>query len=190
MVAIQSAEPSVVQREIRIQASPQTVFGFLTDPAKMVRWMGTQATFDPHPGGTYRVNITWGVCARGQVVEVVPYTRVVFTWGWEGDIFPVPPGASTVEITLEPDGNGTLVRLTHRDLPPDMPAVHSLGWQHYLPRLAIAAAGGDPGPDPMTSTIRAVRMLAPALPRRHLHRLPFRRVATRVRASRFGRRRA
>jgi uncharacterized protein YndB with AHSA1/START domain len=47
-----------VQREIRIRAPPQTVFAFLTDPAKMVRWMGTQATFDPRPGGTYRLTIT------------------------------------------------------------------------------------------------------------------------------------
>jgi uncharacterized protein YndB with AHSA1/START domain len=189
-VAIDTGEASVVQREVRIQASPQTVFAFLTDPAKMVRWMGTQATLDPNPGGVYHVNVTGRERVRGQVVEVVANTRLVFTWGWEDGMFPVPPGTSTVEITLEPDGDGTLLRLTHRDLPQDMRAFHGLGWQHALGRLAIAAAGGDPGPDPLTSTMRAMRMGARSLPRRYLYLFPLKRLVIGVRASRIGRRQA
>ncbi|MEU4039925.1 SRPBCC family protein [Streptomyces collinus] len=78
---------------------------------------------------------------------------------------PVPPGSSTVEITLEPVPEGTLLRLVgwsagrlvgwsagrlvHRDLPsPEACAAHEEGWTHYTGRLALAAAGGDPGPDP------------------------------------------
>jgi hypothetical protein len=26
--------------------------------------------------------------------------------------------------------------------------MHEVGWRHYLPRLATAAEGRDPGPDP------------------------------------------
>jgi uncharacterized protein YndB with AHSA1/START domain len=37
--------------------------------------------------------------ARGQYIEVVPHSRIVFSFGWEGDEG-VPPGSSTVEITL------------------------------------------------------------------------------------------
>jgi len=37
----------------------------------------------------------------------------------------------------------------HRDLPVGEGAGHEEGWNHFLPRLAIAAAGGDPGPDPV-----------------------------------------
>src|SRR6266480_7582206 len=103
----------VVQLEIRIDAAPSTVFAFLIDPAKMVRWMGTEATLDPRPGGLYRVNVTGRERVRGEVVELVPDRRLVFTWGWEDGTLSVPPGASTVEISLEPDGDGTLVRLTH-----------------------------------------------------------------------------
>ena len=58
------------------------------------------------------------------------------------------PGSSTVEIDLVPDGGGTLVRLVHRDLPPEAQELHDEGWQHYLGRLAAAAVGDDPGPDP------------------------------------------
>jgi predicted enzyme related to lactoylglutathione lyase len=32
--------------------------------------------------------------ARGEYVEVLPNERVVFTWGWEADGHPVPPGYS------------------------------------------------------------------------------------------------
>jgi len=84
-------------------------------------------------------------------VEVIPYRRVVFTWGWEGGkegSSPVPPGSSTVEITLTPDGDGTIVRLVHRDLPEGERDKHAQGWELYLDRLAVVASGRDPGPDP------------------------------------------
>src|SRR3954466_3724184 len=166
----------VVQREIRIDAAPSAVFEFLIDPAKMVRWMGTEAVLDPRPGGDYGVNINGRERVKGEVVEIVPDRSLVFTWGWEGEVLPVPPGKSTVEISLEPDGDGTLLRLTHRDLPQDMHAFHRLGWQQALPRLAIAAAGGDPGPDPLTSPVKAARMAARSLPARYLYRLALRRL--------------
>lgn len=139
-------ETDVVVREIRIAARPETVFLFLTDPAKMVRWKGRQATLDPRPGGVYRVDIDGKHIARGEFLEVVPYRRIVFTWGWEGGE-PVPPGSSTVEIVLVPDGDSTILRLTHQGLPAATRDSHREGWEHYLARLALAAAGTDPGRD-------------------------------------------
>jgi uncharacterized protein YndB with AHSA1/START domain len=175
----------VVHREIRIDAAPSTVFEFLTDPAKMVRWMGTEAVLGPRPGGDYAVNINGHERVSGEVTEIIPHRKLVFTWGWEGGALPVAPGESTVEISLEPDGDGTLLRLTHRDLPQDMRAFHRLGWEYALPRLAIAAAGGDPGPDPLVSPIKGARMAARSLPARYLYRLTRRRLS-RSRAVRSG----
>lgn len=137
----------IVEKEVRIAAQPETVFSYFTDAEKMQMWMGQQVTLDPRPGGTYRVDINGQHIAAGEFVEVVPHTRVVFTFGWEGDGAPIPPGSSTVEITLTPDGDGTLVRLRHSDLPSEMQEVHAEGWDNYMPRLAMAAAGQDPGPD-------------------------------------------
>ncbi|WP_329404757.1 SRPBCC domain-containing protein [Streptomyces melanogenes] len=55
------------------------------------------------------------------------------------------------EVTLEPDGEDTLLRLVHTGLPsPEACAGHSEGWHHYLDRLAVRARGGDPGPDRWT----------------------------------------
>jgi hypothetical protein len=52
-------------------------------------------------------------------------------------------------VTLARDGDGTHVRLVHRGLQtPEMREQHGKGWDHYLVRLSVAAAGGDPGPDP------------------------------------------
>ena len=107
-------ETDAVVREIHIEASPETVFPFFTDPSLMTRWMGRSATLDPRPGGALVVEVLEHAVARGEYVEVTPPRRVVFTWGWEGQEHPPPPGESTVEIDLEPDGSGTLVRLTHR----------------------------------------------------------------------------
>ena len=151
-----TTETIKVEREVLIEASPATVWEFLVDPAKTVRWMGTSAELEPHPGGLYRVDVVPGHIARGEFVELDPPHRVVFTWGWEeGEDGPgaVPPGSSTIEIELTPQGNGTLLRFTHRDLPgPESAQSHGHGWDHYLGRLVAAAAGGDPGMDPWVET--------------------------------------
>jgi uncharacterized protein YndB with AHSA1/START domain len=137
-----------VEREVLIDAPPEEIFKFFVDPEQMIRWKGVEATLDPRPGGIYRVNVTGEDVVRGEYVEVSPYERVVFTWGWEGEGNPVPPGSSTVEITLVPDGEATLVRLRHHGLPGGPEDRHAQGWEHYLARLAGAAAGRDAGPDP------------------------------------------
>ncbi|MGH3039980.1 MAG: SRPBCC family protein, partial [Gaiellaceae bacterium] len=109
-------QDKAVEREVRIAARPETVFEFLTDPEKQLLWMGRRAELDARPGGIYLVEINDEVTARGEFIEVEPSSRVMFTFGWEGQEagqgeHGVPPGSSRVEITLQPDGEGTLVRL-------------------------------------------------------------------------------
>ncbi|HEY1595046.1 MAG TPA: SRPBCC domain-containing protein [Thermoleophilaceae bacterium] len=142
------ATASAVEREIRIDAAPETIFEFLVEPDKMPLWMGRKAELEPRAGGVYRVDINGEYIANGEFVEVDPPRRVVFTWGWEGDGTAVPPGTSTVEITLAPEGDSTLVRLVHTDLPEAEREPHRHGWDLYMERLALIAVGEDPGPDP------------------------------------------
>src|SRR5467141_1443784 len=101
-MAIASTE--LVEREIRIDAPPSLVFEFLTDPAKMVRWMGTEAVLESSPGGRYEVNVSGHERVSGKVLEIIPERRLVVSWGWEDGSLPLPPGQSTVEFSLEPDG--------------------------------------------------------------------------------------
>jgi uncharacterized protein YndB with AHSA1/START domain len=134
-------------REIVVDASPETIWPFLVEPDKHLEWLGTVADIDPRPGGVYRVLLGGQFQSAGEYVEVVPHEKVVFTFGWEQEGNPIRPGSTTVEITLQPEGSKTRVRLAHRGLPDDAIGDHSHGWEHYLGRLAIAAPGGDAGPD-------------------------------------------
>jgi uncharacterized protein YndB with AHSA1/START domain len=145
-----SGATSKVEHEIRIEASPETVFGFFTDPVRMVQWMGNEATLDPRPGGVFQVAFVRDigqVAARGEFVEIVPFERIVFTWGIDAEGFGVPSGSTRVEVSLVSDGAGTVVRLAHTELPGTAVEFHSAGWGHYLERLAVVAAGTDLGSD-------------------------------------------
>lgn len=132
----------------RIAARPETVFSFFTDRDRWLSWMGVDGEFTFESGGPYRTHVTGGNHAAGRFLEIDPPKRVVFTWGWESGGMPVPPGSTTVEISLEPDGDGTLLRLVHRNLPAEARPPHTEGWNHYVDRLIVRAEGGDPGPDP------------------------------------------
>jgi uncharacterized protein YndB with AHSA1/START domain len=144
---------NTVEREIRIAARPETVFSFFTDPEKMMRWKGVDNTLDARPGGIFRVDTNGRDVMRGEYLEVIPFTRIVFTWGTEQGSIPIAPGASTVEVTFIPDGADTIVRLRHYNLPsPELRDMHSMGWDHYFERLVIVAQGDDPGPDPWAIT--------------------------------------
>jgi uncharacterized protein YndB with AHSA1/START domain len=142
-------ESLVVRREQHVPAPPAAVFALLTDPEKILRWMGTEAEVEPQEGGLYLVNVTGARRARGSFREVVPVHRLAYSFGWEGSEV-VPPESSLVEIDLlEQPPDGTLLRLTHTGLPDaEQCAGHAAGWANYLGRLAEVAAGRDPGPDP------------------------------------------
>src|SRR3954453_5149390 len=141
------AESFVVQRETRIAAPRASVFAFLTDPEKIVQWMGSEAVTETHPGGLYLLKGVGSATARGAFREVVPGHRLAYSFGWEGND-EVPPGSSLIEIDLIEQDGGTLLRMTHSGLPTaEQAAAHDRGWTHYLGLLASAAAGQDPGPD-------------------------------------------
>ena len=92
-------------REIMIDATPETIWPYLTEADKHVEWEGTKAELDPRPGGVYRVLVAGQFQAAGEFVEVVPKEKVVFTFGWEQEGNPITPGSTTVEITLHPEGS-------------------------------------------------------------------------------------
>ena len=132
----------------RIEAPPEVVFPYFTDPALIVTWIGDKADLDPQPGGVFSLEMG-PVTARGAYTAVEPPYRVAFTWGVPGSST-LPPGGSTVEIVLTPDGDGTLVVLTHRGLQAaDMPT-HRAGWEHRLGLLHLTSGSGGPGFSPLT----------------------------------------
>src|ERR1700737_3536346 len=85
----------MVRRETHIAAPPATVFAFLTDPEKIISWMGTEAETEMHPGGLYLLKGVNGRVARGAFREVVPVHRLAYSFGWGGDEGG-PPGRGPV----------------------------------------------------------------------------------------------
>ncbi len=124
--------------EQRIEAPVPSVYRYLTTSEA---WMSTQAQsaeLDATPGGLFSLVMPDGMNARGQFTELVADERLEFTWGWV-DRPGIPPGSTVVSIVLTAEDDGTLLTLTHRNLPDDEATVHLEGWRHMVPLLAGGA---------------------------------------------------
>lgn len=128
-----------IRLERRIAAPPQVVFRYLTESDLWARWQGDSAELEPVVGGRFRVTMAEGPTAEGRYLAIEPHERVVISWGWR-DYPDLPPGASRVEFELRPDGDGTILRLTHTDLPVAEVEIHRRGWRHFVPRLVRRAS--------------------------------------------------
>lgn len=133
--------PGAIEVTQQIDAPPDIVFSYLTDSARFTRWMGVGAELDPRPGGAYRIDVDGEHIAIGEYREIDPPRRLLMSWGWQGHP-DVPPGSTSVEITLIPQKGGTLLRLRHMGLPnAHEREQHTAGWNLYTSRLKEAAAG-------------------------------------------------
>jgi len=135
-----------IEKSVLVPLSADQTFALLTEPERLRRWMGISSRIDLRAGGEFRWTVIPGANAGGTFRDIEPGRRVIFTWGWEGNDA-VPPGASTVTITLEPTDGGTTVTLVHEGLSEEQEAGHLDGWSHYLDRLVVAARDGSAGPD-------------------------------------------
>jgi uncharacterized protein (TIGR03086 family) len=134
-------------KSVVVPLSADDTFALITQPDRLRRWHAVAARIDLRAGGDYRWTVVPGRYAAGTVTEVEPGRRLVLAWGWEGST-EVPPGASTVTITVEPTQDGTIVRLVHDGLSEEQEKGHTEGWNHYLDRLVVAGTDGDAGADP------------------------------------------
>jgi uncharacterized protein YndB with AHSA1/START domain len=125
----------------RFNAAPAKVYAAWTDPKMIARWFGptgvesVNAETDLRVGGRY--HITMHVPGdqhdvMGAYREIVPNQKLVFTWAWRS----TPERESLVTITFKPDGEGTLLTLTHEQFF-DEPARdrHQTGWTGALEKL-------------------------------------------------------
>jgi uncharacterized protein YndB with AHSA1/START domain len=142
------AEDEPIVKQIFIEATPEEIFPYLTQSDKYILWMGLAAQLDPRPGGIYQIDPNTRDIILGEFIEIVPPTRIVFTWGWKETGHPVPAGSTHVHIELTPQNGGTLLRLVHHKIPTESRERLEMGWSHYLGRLLKVARGTDPGPDP------------------------------------------
>jgi uncharacterized protein YndB with AHSA1/START domain len=141
MSAPAATRPSLTLKR-RLKAPPAKVFAAWIDPEKVKRWMGPgeikalSAECDARVGGRYR----WRMQAPsgeehdvgGVYREVVPNQKLVFTWAWKS----MPERESLVTVLLQPDGDGTLLTLTHEQfIDEDARDRHRDGWDGALDKM-------------------------------------------------------
>jgi len=123
--------PYQLDRTVTIRAPRETVFQFLTDTPRWAAWWGAGSTIDPRPGGHMLIRYPGGTEVSGEVLEVDPPKRIVFSYGFvKGK--PIPPGASKVTIRLDADTAGTLLSLTHEFGDEGTRNEHVQGWRYQL----------------------------------------------------------
>lgn len=138
-MTITAALPHTLERTVTIGAPPATVFRFFTDDARWAAWWGAGSTIDARPGGRVYICHPGGVEASGEVVEVAPPERIVFTYGFNNGK-PMPPGASRVTIHLARHPEGTQLTLAH-DFADAGPRDHHVqGWRYQLSVFANVVA--------------------------------------------------
>lgn len=151
MTAKTIAGAFVVEREIRIQAPRERVFGLLSSREGFALWMPV-AILEPRVGGTVEFRFVpeagGEAIACGEITVYDPPSRIGFTWDFKGD----PLDARTeVTIDLIPEGVATLVRLTHTGfVEAEEAEKHAEGWEYWLGRLNARGEGKDPGDDRST----------------------------------------
>jgi uncharacterized protein YndB with AHSA1/START domain len=132
-------QPFTVDRTVVIQAAPAIVFGFLTDTPRWAAWWGAGSEIDARPGGRMKICYPGGVEVVGEVIEVTPPERIVFTYGYASGKM-IPPGGSRVTIELEPIGAATRLRLTHEVDDEAVRNEHVQGWRYQLSLFANVVA--------------------------------------------------
>ena len=136
-------KPSLTLKR-RIKAPPAQVYAAWADPKKIVHWFGptdttegsVQADMDVRVGGKYQISFRGKDGEYHQVGgvyrEVVPGSRLVFTWAWHT----TPERESLVTITVAPDGDGTLFTLHHEQfLDQQARDGHERGWTGTIEKL-------------------------------------------------------
>jgi len=123
--------PYHLERAVVIRAKPETVFRFFTDSQRWANWWGAGSTIDAQPGGKVYIRHANGVETVGEVLEVSPAERIVFTYGYATGK-PIPPGGSRVTVQLEPDAAGTRLHLRHEFAEAGPRDEHVQGWRFQL----------------------------------------------------------
>lgn len=119
----------VLDRDIAISAQRETVFRYFTDSQRFARWWGEGSRIDPRPGGEVAIRYPDGTKASGEVLEIDPPRRIVFSYGYVGM---VPADFSRVTITFDETPQGTRLHLHHAFSSAKIRDQHVQGWRYQL----------------------------------------------------------
>jgi len=128
---------NAIRMERSFNAPASRIWDALTIPAQMKEWYFDVKGFKPEKDNEFSFV---GQGPEGEdylhlcrIQEVVPGKKISYTWRYEGY-----EGESLLTFELLPEGNGTLVKLTHEGLDtfPDIPVFNRSnfvqGWTYFL----------------------------------------------------------
>jgi uncharacterized protein YndB with AHSA1/START domain len=131
--------PHALDRVVLIHAPREGVFRYFTDSRRFAAWWGAGSSIDPQPGGAVRIRYPNGVEAAGEVLEIEPPARIVFSYGYASGQ-PIPVGASRVTVELAEDAAGTRLKLRHEFAAAAARDQHVAGWRYQLAVFANVVA--------------------------------------------------
>jgi uncharacterized protein YndB with AHSA1/START domain len=141
------AFPDRIERTLTLASAPRQVWEALTTAEGLSSWFGERASIDLRPGGVATMTFAGGVTVDMRVERVEEPTVFAYTWRLP-DLPEDDPRRTYVEFTLEPDGDGTLLRVVETgfaQLPVDTRRTtydsHSAGWSRELAELAAHVDG-------------------------------------------------
>ncbi|HEY6064703.1 MAG TPA: SRPBCC domain-containing protein [Thermoanaerobaculia bacterium] len=126
-----------LDREITICARRETVFRYFTDSQRFAKWWGEGSQIDARPGGAVTIRYPNAVTVTGEVREIEPPRRIVFTYAYAGKI---PADGSLVTITLDETRQGTVLKLRHAFSSAKIRDAHVQGWRYQLALFSKAVA--------------------------------------------------
>lgn len=118
----------------QLVGSPEVAWEYLTAREHLPKWLGYPIVFDLEVGGGIEVEIDSGDRFAGNIMSIDRPRRLVFTWGWRSGPVDIAPGSTTVEMTLEPSGEGSYFQLIHSGLG-EWAERNIIGWSLKLNRL-------------------------------------------------------
>lgn len=135
------SRPSLVLKR-RLKAPPAKVYAAWTKPEHMMLWWGggpgatIVAEADVRVGGRFHVGFRTPDGERhdvgGVYKEVVPETKLVFSWAWRT----TPERESQVTLDFKADGAETILTLTHEQFFDEAARDnHRQGWTRALDKL-------------------------------------------------------
>jgi uncharacterized protein YndB with AHSA1/START domain len=116
-----------VRVSIDIDVPPAAVFYALTDSTQMNRWIGSEGSVDPRPGG--EIDFGWGM-GPVKILDIIDNEKLSYLWQWEGE----PESITT--WTLEGSGGKTHVTIVQSGFAPDRDSEdYYIGWCKFIARL-------------------------------------------------------
>lgn len=141
-------ELGTLVREIYVDAAPEVVFEVVSSPEHVQEWWPDKASYDVRPGATGEIVFgdreTDGIAVSLTVMEVDPPRTFSFRWTAPAGEESVEGNSLLVTFDLQPQGGGTLLRMTEtgfREMGWEAAQLeqqyreHVTGWDFYLPRL-------------------------------------------------------